>query len=67
VRFELSGEPGSHVSVTGTFNNWNPTANPLKGNPGSGHFKAAVRVPTGTHEYKSVVNGVWSVDSAAMQ
>jgi 1,4-alpha-glucan branching enzyme len=62
VRFELSAEPGSQVFVAGTFNNWNPTANPLKDNPDSGHFKAVVRVPTGTHEYKFVVNGVWTAD-----
>ena len=30
VRFELAAEPGSQVFVAGTFNNWNPTANPLK-------------------------------------
>ena len=62
VRFELSAEPGSRVFVAGTFNNWNPTANPLKDNPDGGHFKAAMRVPAGTHEYKFVVNGVWTMD-----
>ena len=62
VRFELSAEPGSLVFVAGTFNNWNPTANPLKDNPDSGHFKTAMRVPAGTHEYKFVVNGVWTAD-----
>ena len=62
VRFELSAEPGSQVFVAGTFNNWNPTANPLKDNPDSRHFKAALRVPIGTHEYKFVVNGVWHMD-----
>ena len=62
VRFDLSAKPGSQVFVAGTFNNCNPTANPLKDNPGSGHFKAALRVPTGTHEYKFVVSGVWNVD-----
>ena len=62
VQFELSAEPGIRVFVAGTFNNWNPTANPLKDNPDSGHYKAALRVPTGTQEYKFVVNGVWTVD-----
>lgn len=62
LQFELAAEPGSKVFVAGTFNNWNPTANPLKDNLASGHFKAALRVPTGTHEYKFVVNGAWTVD-----
>ena len=62
VQFELSAEPGSEVFVAGTFNNWNPGANPLKDNLDSGLFKAALRVPKGTHEYKFVVNGAWAMD-----
>lgn len=62
VQFEMVAEPGSQVFVAGTFNGWNPAANPLKDNPGSGHFKATLEVPPGRHEYKFVVNGVWCVD-----
>jgi 1,4-alpha-glucan branching enzyme len=64
VRFELSTEPGSRVFVAGSFNHWDPTANPLKDNPDSGHYKAALIIPTGTHTYRFVVNGVWIVDPA---
>ena len=63
VQFELSVEPGQEVFVAGKFNNWNPTANPMQDNPGSGHCKATVSVPAGRHEYKFVVNGVWTIDS----
>lgn len=62
VRFELPAKPGSEVFVAGTFNNWSPTANPLKYNPALGHFETFLHVPDGKHEYKFVVNGVWSVD-----
>jgi 1,4-alpha-glucan branching enzyme len=62
VRFELPAEPGSRVFVAGTFNDWSPTANPLKDNPGSGHCKATLSIPPGRHEYKFVVNGEWRVD-----
>ena len=62
TQFEFSAKAGSKVFVAGTFNNWNPTANPLKDNPDSGHFKTALRIPAGTHEYKFVVNGVWITD-----
>ena len=62
VRFELSAEPGNLVYVAGTFNNWDPAANPLKDNPDSGHFKAVLSLPEGTYEYKFIVNGVWSSD-----
>lgn len=66
VWFELSAEPGSRVFVAGTFNNWNPTANPMKDNPDSGYYKAALRLPAGRHEYKFVVNGFWMVDPRCM-
>jgi 1,4-alpha-glucan branching enzyme len=62
VRFELSAAPGSKVFVAGSFNKWNPTANPMKDNPDSGHFKANFLVPEGKHEYKFVVNGAWITD-----
>ena len=62
VQFSLSVEPGKQVFVAGTFNNWEPTANPLKDNPGSGHCKATLHIPAGTHEYKFVVNGIWCID-----
>jgi 1,4-alpha-glucan branching enzyme len=63
VQFDLSVQPGSQVFVVGTFNNWNPTATPMKDNPGSGHCKATLSLPAGRHEYKFVVNGVWIIDS----
>lgn len=62
VSFEVFAEPGSKVFVAGTFNNWNPKKNPLKDNPDSGHYKAALILQRGAHEYKFVVNGVWSMD-----
>ena len=60
VQFEMSAEPGSRVFVVGTFNGWNPSANQLRDNPDSGHFKATLGLPSGTHEYEFVINGVWT-------
>ena len=62
VRFEIAAQPGSQVFLAGTFNGWNTTATPLKDNPDSGHFKTVLRLPVGTHEYKFVINGAWTVD-----
>jgi 1,4-alpha-glucan branching enzyme len=62
VGFEVAAAPGSKVCVAGTFNNWNPTANPLKDNPDSGHFKTTIKLSPGRHEYKFIVNGEWRVD-----
>jgi chromosome partitioning protein len=62
VHFELEAEPGRQVFVAGSFNGWDPMANPLMDNPDSGHYKAAIRLPPGRHEYKFVVDGEWRVD-----
>lgn len=62
VQFEMSAEPGSQVFVAGTFNNWNPVAHALKDTPDRGQFKMTLCVPAGTHEYKFIVDGVWSTD-----
>ena len=62
VRFDLTVEPGCRVYVAGTFNNWDPTANPMKDNPGSGHCKVTLRLKPGRYEYKFIVNGEWRID-----
>ena len=62
ITFELTAAPGSQVFVAGTFNGWSPTANPMKDNPDSGHYKTRIRLPRGKHQYKFVVDGVWSLD-----
>lgn len=67
IQFDLTVQPGSQVFVAGTFNNWNPTANPMKDNPGSGHCKATLPLPAGRHEYKFVVNGIWIMDPSCAE
>lgn len=62
VQFEVSAEPGSRVSVAGTFNNWDPEATPLADNLEIGHYKVSLHIPKGKHEYKFVVNGDWVSD-----
>jgi 1,4-alpha-glucan branching enzyme len=62
IVFQLSAEPGSHVSVCGTFNRWNPEQFPMKDNPKNGLFKTMLLLPKGRHEYKFVVNGEWRTD-----
>jgi 1,4-alpha-glucan branching enzyme len=63
IQFEVAAAPGSQVYVAGTFNDWNPTTHPLPHRPDLGAYKAALLLPSGTHEYKYVVNGVWQLDT----
>jgi len=62
VNLELTGKPGSDVFVAGSFNDWDPTAKPLKRVDGDGQYRATLMLPKGRHEYKFVVDGVWSAD-----
>jgi 1,4-alpha-glucan branching enzyme len=62
VQFEVQAEPGSHVFVTGTFNDWDPVGKRMLDKTGEGRFKAGLMLAPGTYEYKFVINGVWCVD-----
>lgn len=62
VKFEFKGESDQEVHVAGTFNDWDPGQLKLKEN-GDGVYRASLRIPSGRHEYKFVVNGIWCADS----
>ena len=49
------------VSVAGTFNDWNPGANPLK-KTGENLWELSLSLPPGSHPYKLVVDGQWRLD-----
>lgn len=62
ITFEFPAEPGSHVNLVGTFNQWDVDAHPLRENPKSGLFKRTMLLPKGRYEYKFVANGKWTED-----
>ena len=54
------------VSVAGTFNNWNNTANPLHSDADGKIWRATVSLPLGKNLYKFVLNGDnWIFDPKA--
>jgi hypothetical protein len=59
--------PGARsVHVVGSFNDWAPVSIPLEERDHDGIWRAAVVLPTGTHEYMFVVDGErWVVDPLA--
>jgi 1,4-alpha-glucan branching enzyme len=63
VVFEIDARPDSRVYLAGSFNNWNPTSHPLTYHPESGLFRETLLLPPGQHEYKFVIDGVWTLDS----
>ncbi len=67
VQFRLAASPGSMVFVAGTFNGWDPRANPLKESPPGGAYAATVPLLPGRYEYKFVINGDWRIDPSAAE
>ncbi len=57
VRFALVAPGARHASVIGSFNAWDPEANPLHGPDPAGRFEGTVGLASGRHRYAFVVDG----------
>jgi 1,4-alpha-glucan branching enzyme len=64
VRFTLQSALARHVCLAGDFNQWNPTALPLKRGK-KGNWSTEIPLAPGSYEYRFVVDGVWETDPAA--
>jgi 1,4-alpha-glucan branching enzyme len=62
VVFTVRADPGSKVYLAGSFNNWDPLTRELTDKKKNGIFTAMFYLPSGTYEYKFVINGTWCVD-----
>jgi 1,4-alpha-glucan branching enzyme len=63
VRFTFASTAAKSVSVTGSFNEWSATANPL-GRSGK-VWTAIVLLPPGEHLFMFIVDGKWMVPPLA--
>lgn len=61
--FDAGEKRPARVTVAGSFNGWNSEALPLT-ETSPGIFERYVPLPPGTHEYKFVVDGEWTLDPA---
>lgn len=62
ILFEYFDPSAKVVTVAGDFNQWNPTARPMKRDAG-GLWKVKVQLGAGSYQYKFVVNGErWEED-----
>lgn len=60
IRFSLqSPVSAQRVLVAGSFSQWKPLA--MKKHK-EGRFALTVTVPSGTHEYRFIVDGDWTTD-----
>ena len=66
VTFALDAPLARAVSVCGEFNDWSPTATPMKREAG-GCWAVRVELRPGRHQYKFVVDGEWRPDPQARE
>ena len=50
------------VAIAGDFNDWSPTATPLKHDDNIGVFQACIPLPPGRYRYRLVIDGHWIQD-----
>jgi 1,4-alpha-glucan branching enzyme len=66
VGFVLYAPGARHVTVAGTFNQWDQNAAPLVPAGTSGVWTTTLALPVGQHQYAFVVDGRrWVTDPAA--
>lgn len=62
--FEWQAEGANSVFLAGTFNDWNPQANPMRREV-DGPWRAELALAPGRYEYKFVVDGEWRCEPGA--
>lgn len=66
IRLELIRPQAREVFVAGSFNDWQPTATPLK-SAGDGKWVVELSLPPGRHEYRFIADGEWVDDPSAKE
>jgi 1,4-alpha-glucan branching enzyme len=61
VQFEFPAPEAQKVYLAGDFNNWDPSANPMKKDK-KGIWKTALSLKPGRYEYRFLVDGNWEND-----
>jgi chromosome partitioning protein len=62
VLFVQPDHAADQVHIAGDFNNWSPTATPMKRNQNLGVWETCVAIPPGRYRYRLVVDGRWMQD-----
>lgn len=62
VLFVYPAEPDARVSIAGEFNDWSPSATPMRFNNRVGVHEAVVELSPGQHRYRLIIDGKWTAD-----
>ncbi len=63
VQFEFPAPDATKVYLSGSFNNWDTSANPMKKDK-KGLWKATLSLGPGRYEYRFLKDGSWENDPA---
>jgi len=66
IYFRYREPEAKTVFLAGSFNGWNPEANPMKKNK-EGVWSIVLNLFPGVYEYRFVVDGLWKSDQACEQ
>lgn len=58
VEISCTVPEAQQVCISGTFNDWAPSATPMN-KTADGRWRVTLRLPPGSYEYKFVVDGNW--------
>jgi 1,4-alpha-glucan branching enzyme len=61
VEFRIHAPGARQVLLSGTFNKWSETSDPMK-KAEAGVWKKVKVLPAGRYEYKFIVDGEWTID-----
>jgi 1,4-alpha-glucan branching enzyme len=61
VEFKLLAPEAQQVLLTGSFNQWSESSDPMKRDK-TGTWKKIKMLPQGKHQYKFIVDGAWTLD-----
>lgn len=62
ILFVQPKQEARQISVAGDFNNWSPTATPLRPDDDLGVWQACIPIPPGRYRYRVVIDGQWKHD-----
>ena len=63
ISFRYDDPEAKAVFLAGSFNGWNPEANPMKRDK-TGAWSIVLNLFPGIYEYRFVVDGLWKTDPA---
>jgi len=61
ITFKFYSPEAQSVFIAGCFNDWNPSANPLKKNK-DGNWSTVIKLTPGNYEYRFIADGRWRDD-----